>query len=250
MHSVVGGDVVYISLNCELPPFNDVRVRRAMNYAVDKQRILKVMLDRGSIAHGLLTPVNKGYDEKMSPYPYDPEKARALLAEAGYAKGFATELVVSSEIDQFMKAALIVQRDLAAVGVTMELKKVQGQAFYMGQKRKTVPMEIWDWAPNFADPEDALNALVNGERITDDNCMDTAFYSSDKVNQLFHLGAAEFDPAKRLRFYQRIEEQVFDDAPYLFLIQLDLDELHQPWLKGVKPRAIWPRRLENAWIDR
>jgi ABC-type transport system substrate-binding protein len=250
MYPLVGGDVIYISLNCELPPFTDVRVRRAINYAVNKQRILKVMLDRGSVAHGLLTPVNKGYNEKMSPYPYDPDKARALLAEAGYAGGFETQLVVASDTELYMKAALIVQRDLAAVGIKMELKKVQGQALYVGQKRKTVPMEVWDWAPNFNDPEDSLNSLVNGERITDESCLDTAFYSSDKVNRLFHRGSAEFDPAKRLRIYQRIEEQVFDDAPYVFLIQVDTDELHQPWLKGVKPRAIWPARLENAWIDR
>jgi ABC-type transport system substrate-binding protein len=70
------------------------------------------------------------------------------------------------------------------------------------------------------------------------------------VNRLFHLGSAESDPAKRLRVYQRIEKEVFGDAPYLFLVQVDSDELHQPWLKGVKPRAIWPSRLENAWIDR
>jgi len=250
MYPLVGGDVIYISLNCELPPFNDARVRRAMNHAVDKQRILKTMLNRGSVAHGLLTPVNKSYNEKMAPYPYDPDKARELLAEAGYAKGFETELVVAADSELFMKAALVVQRDLAAVGVKVEFKKIQGQALYIGQKRKTVSMEVWDWSPNFSDPEDTLNVLVNGERITDDGCNNTAFYSSDKVNRLFHMGSAEFDPSKRLRIYQRIEEQVFDDAPYLFLIQVDSDELHQPWLKGVKPRAIWPSRLENAWIDR
>jgi ABC-type transport system substrate-binding protein len=221
-----------------------------MNYAVDKRRILKVMLDRGSIAHGLLTPVNRAYNEKMLPYPYDPDRARALLAEAGYPQGFDTELVVASDSELFMKAALVVERDLAAVGVKVELKKVQGQAVYIGQKRKTVPMEVWDWSPNFSDPADTLNTLVNGERIADDGCINTAFYSSEKVNRLFHLGTEEFDSAKRLRIYERIEEQVFDDAPYLFLIQVDSDELHQPWLKGVRPRAIWPSRLENAWIER
>ena len=136
MYPLVGGDVIYISLNCELPPFNDAHVRRAMNYAVDKQRILKVMLDRGSVAHGLLTPVNKAYDEKMSPYPYDPDKAHAILAEAGYAKGFETQLVVASDSELFMKAALVVQRNLAAVGINVDLKKVQGPAVSMSAKTR------------------------------------------------------------------------------------------------------------------
>ena len=103
-----------------------------------------------------------------------------------------------------MKAALVVQSDLAAVGINADLKKVQGAANFIGQKRKTVPMEMWDWSPNFTDPEDTLNSLVNGERISGDNCIDTAFYSSDKVNRLFHQGTAESDPAKRLRIYGRI----------------------------------------------
>jgi peptide/nickel transport system substrate-binding protein len=149
-----------------------------------------------------------------------------------------------------MKVALVMEQDLAAVGVKLHLNKIQGQAIYIGQKRHTIPMEFWDWVPNFNDPKDTLDFLVNGERLTDDGNINTAFYSSPEVNRLFHEGAAEVDPAKRLQVYQKIEQHVLEDAPYLFLVHMNVYELHQPWLKGVKARGIWPRRLDNAWIDR
>jgi ABC-type transport system substrate-binding protein len=250
MYGIEGYDVIFVSLNCEMPPFTDKRVRQAMNYALNKEHILKLLLNRGVVAHGLLMPANKGFNAQRAPYPYDPDKARVLLAQAGYAHGFETQLTVASDVEAWMKAALAVQQDLAAVGVKVELRKVQGPSSYVVQRRKTVPMAFGNWVPNFSDPKDTLDFLVNGDRITEDNCINTAFYSNAEVNQLFHQGAAEPDPAKRLQIYQRIEEHVFDDAPYLFLVLLNGDELHQPWLKGIKPRALWPRRLENAWIDR
>jgi peptide/nickel transport system substrate-binding protein len=144
-----------------------------------------------------------------------------------------------------------VQQDLAAVGVTVQLNPVGSQALQdAGGRRKNVPMAVWTWLANFNDPKDTLDFTVNGERIVDKGCYNFAFYSNPRVNELFHQAAPELDVGKRLRLYQELEGIVVDDAPWIFLFNVDNYNFRQESLKGYKMRSIWPDRLENTWLDR
>src|SRR5205823_11231248 len=93
---------MYVALNCEMKPFDDVRVRRAVNYAVDKERLIRDINGRGVPAAGVLPPGMPGYVRRPG-YPYDPQKAKRLLAEAGYPDGFSAELWVISDRSQDVK---------------------------------------------------------------------------------------------------------------------------------------------------
>jgi len=246
--AVVGLSPKYIALNCEMPPFTNRLVRQAMNYAVNKERLLKANQGLGVIAHGVLPPTVKGFNPDLPGYPYDPAKARSLLAEAGLRDGFA---VPSWFIGDAGQIALLVQQDLAAVGVTVQLHQVSGAALLdEAGRRKAVPMSIWSWGADFDDPKDTLDFLVNGERIVDDGCLNYAFYSNLRVNELFHQAAPELDSRKRLGLYQELERMVADDAPWIFLFNGDYYTLHQAWVKGYKMNSIWPDRLEEVWLDK
>jgi len=80
--------------------------------------------------------------------------------------------------------------------------------------------------------------------------MNGAFYSNPRVNELFRQAAPELDPVKRLRLYRELEQIVVEDAPWIFLCNLNDFRLRQPWLKGFKMRPVWPQRLENVWLDK
>ena len=81
--------------------------------------------------------------------------------------------------------------------------------------------------------------------------MNPAFYANPRVQQLFRSAGAEADASRRLDIFRQIEAQVVEDVPRIFLVQLNIEMMSQPWLKGIKPRGFWPpMRLENCWLER
>ena len=240
----------YMTLNCELEPFTDKRVRQAMNYAVDKQRILKALFNEGAVAHGVLPAALKGHDPNIVGYPYNPAKATELLAEAGFPEGFTVKLLASPGSARWIKIALLVQNDLEQVGIQTELQIVSGPSYLDAiQRRKEVPFAILDWLPNFNDPKDTLKSLLSGEAIKEEGSLNMAFWSNAKVDELFREADLEMDPDRRLSLYHEIEVMIVDEAPWIFLLQSDSNFYTQPWLMGFTPRPVWPPRLEKTWIQ-
>ena len=118
--------IQYLSMNTELPPFDNVNVRRAVNHAIDRERIVGLISDRGIPARGVLPPGMPGFNEALTGYDHDPEKARTLLEEAGFTEGFTTELMVTAQSGIDSKIGQAVQQDLAEVGITVEIRPVTG----------------------------------------------------------------------------------------------------------------------------
>jgi peptide/nickel transport system substrate-binding protein len=237
-------------LNCELPPFTDRRVRQAMNYAVDRRRMLRLINNRGILARGVVPPAMPGFNPALKEYPHDPQKARRLLAGAGYPNGFAVPLWIGTS-SRSLKLAQWVQQDLAEVGVRVELKavagNVAGQAY---RKRKTVPIGIQTWYMDYPDPGNFLETFLSGDRITDEDCLNFAFYNNPRVNALMRAAAAERDRPRRLALYGKAEELIVEDAPWIFLYHPVRHKLRQPWLHGFTMHPVWPGRYERLWIER
>lgn len=237
-------------LNCELKPFDDVRVRRALNYAVDHSRMLRLINHRGIPARGVVPPAMPGFNPRLKEYPHDPEKARQLLKEAGYPNGFSVPLWIGSN-SRSLKLAQWVQQDLAEVGVQVELKTVAGivagQAY---RKRKTVPFGIQTWYMDYPDPGNFLETFLSGDRITDEDCLNFSFYNNPRVNALMRAAAAERDRPRRLALYGQAEALIVDDAPWIFLYHPVRHKLIQPWLQGFTMHPVWPGRYERLRIQR
>jgi peptide/nickel transport system substrate-binding protein len=250
--AVKGSTPTFVFLNCELPPFTNRLVRVALNHAVDRDAYARALLHRSVPAHGPLPLAVRGFNEGLPAYEFNPAKARALLADAGFPEGFKTTLWTVRENATWMKLALLLQESLRNVGVIAELKEVSYAAMLESNgRRRTVPMGVWDWVSAIDDPKETLDSLLNGNNITDELCMNPAFYANPRVMQLFRDGVAEADPAKRRDIYREIERRVVEDAPWIFLVQINTEMLVQPWVMGFTPRGFWPpARLENCWIDR
>ncbi len=242
-------EVACFHMNTEMEPFDDRRVRQAMNYAVDKERILRLINGRGLPARGVVPPAMPGFNPNLPAYEYHPGRAKRLLAEAGYPNGFTVPMWVSNNT-RYVKLSQALQQDLAKVGVKVELKTVAPTvASTAYRKRKTVPFGYSGWYMDYPDPGNFLDTFLNGERITEDHCLNLAFYSNPEVNDLLKRAGRETDRTRRIALYQQAERLVVEDAPWIFLYYPVRHKLRHPWLKDFSTHAVWPGQYERYRIE-
>jgi oligopeptide transport system substrate-binding protein len=247
----------YLNLNCEMEPFtgpNGKLVRQAFNYAIDKQRLVKISNGRYTAAVGVVPPSMPGYHSLVKGYSYDPEKAKALLAEAGYpdGKGLPNPLTlwVPNETSGGERMAQVVQQNLEAVGVQVTLNTVNYDAFLpVAGKRQGAAFSLSGWYQDYPDPSDFLDVLFSTHAISDVESNNMAFYSSEKADQLMEAGDREPDPAKRMRYYQKAEEVIVDDAAVVPLVDSVEIWMRQPWVKGFHLHPVWLVRYEELSIS-
>ena len=241
----------YLSMNTEMPPFDSIEVRQAMNYAIDKRHLIRLMSERGTPARGVLPPGMPGYNPDLKGYAYNPEKARQLLYKAGHPDGFSTELWINAATNTEVRQAQAIQQDLKKIGVTVVIKAVTGATRIEAiGRRGTVPFALFGWYQDYPDPSNFLDVLLNGRRITDVNSNNVAFYNNPEVNALLDEAAFEADRQRRLSLYQEAEVLIVRDAPWVFLYHPNMYILRQPWLKGLDLNPVWPIRYERMWIER
>ena len=132
----------YVTMNVKMKPFDNKKVRQAVNMAINKDRVVRIINGRAVPANQPLPPAMPGYDKSYKGYAYDPAKAKALLAEAGFADGFETELYAMNT-DPNPRIAQAIQQDLAAIGIKAEIKSLaQSTVIDAGGKADQAPM-IW-----------------------------------------------------------------------------------------------------------
>lgn len=226
--SAPGPRVFYIGMNVEITPFDNKLVRQALNYAVDKERLIQLQNGRGEIMKGIMPPWVKGYDESVRPYPYDPEKARQLLAQAGFPNGFETDFYVPDFMGQ-PKIAASVQSDLEKVGVKLNIKQQSYPIFRQTVKeRRKVPIFALQWATDFYDPQNILSMLLSGSTAGQQNF---SWYNNPNVNKLIEEADRTMDPAKRTELYRQAQNQIWEDAPWIFEFYGIADAVKSPKVK-------------------
>jgi ABC-type transport system substrate-binding protein len=241
--------VDYLTMNIQLPPFDNVQVRRAVAMAVDKVRAAK--LRQGSIpAKGYFAPTLPGYNPALRVPTYNPASAKALLAAAGFPNGFRTELYYVAEDPDHAPFAQVVQQDLAQIGIKVELRPLTRAALNgLVGKPKTVPMSFGTKGGNYADPFDflsnALCATAGPGTITPD------WYCNPKFDEMVNQAEAIWNnETERLKVYQQAEQLLVDDSSRVFLANPLLTTLRTPKLKGFYLHPVLWFQWKNYWLDR
>ncbi len=236
-------------MNTRVKPFDDKRVRQALNYAVDKQRITKLLIDTAVTSHGVLSPGAFGRDDTLAPYPHDPAKARALLREAGYADGFSATYVTLVD-EEAEKLAVSLQHDLAEIGVRIDISTITLSALVDTISKPTGPaFSIMPWAGDFPDPTSLFDPLFHSRFIADENSTNFSFYKNAELDTLLDAAKAESDRSKRAAMYRRAERIVYDDAPWIFGYHQLTIEVIQPYVRDYEPHPVWTRDFTTAWLD-
>ena len=138
---------MWLILNNKMKPFDDVRVRQAINYLVPRDEIVKnVYHGMAKAWSGVISDVTPGY-ENLKPYDFDPDKAKKLLADAGYADGFEADLLFSAGVPEMENLAVILQSTAGKLGVKLNLKKLPVAAFSDTVQSKKAQMALWIDSP-------------------------------------------------------------------------------------------------------
>jgi peptide/nickel transport system substrate-binding protein len=236
-------------MNVTRKPFDDVRVRRAMNYALNKDHVVRLLSGGATPSHGLLPPGLFGRDAALAPYPYDPVKARALLAEAGYPDGFDIEYVTLKD-DDSEKLAASLQADLARVGVRVKVTLMSFATYLSAVGRPDGPSFSYSaWFADFPDPSNFIDTRFHSRQIAKENSNNDSFYANPALDRMIDAARLEGDQSKRAAMYQAIERILYDDAPWIWSYHRKFVEVTQPYVRGYQPHPVWVRAYDDTWLD-
>jgi len=202
--------VWYIYMNMTQKPWTNPKVREAMQYAIDKDRILQVLARRAYVTNQILPPNMPGYDDSIeSSSPYDPDKARALLKEAGYPNGFSIDFYDQITGDE-PKVDQVIQQNLKDVGIKMKLHSLSFSAWIAKGESGETQSGVYSWAQDYPDPSDFLDVLFNSNQIPANNW---SHYSNPTVDKELAQAISMEDQSQRLALYQKIQKQILADNP-------------------------------------
>jgi len=210
------GGVGYLGCNLDCEPFNNLKVRQALNYAIDKKALVDKInskFDRKLVvAQSPLPPNMIGHNTNIIGYPYNVNKAKELLSQAGYPKGFNVDLYYTkgNSISEFM--AMEVKKYLAQIGIKVDRKgKKWEQSVKMAEQGK-LPFFFMGWFADTPDPADYLYSLYHLKGYSN-----FAHYSNSMIDNQIKQAWETIDDASFVQLIQQIEKTIVDDAPAIYL---------------------------------
>jgi oligopeptide transport system substrate-binding protein len=228
-------NIYYLALNQQIfPPFKDKRVRQAFAMAIDKDQLIRLALRGTAVkATGIVPPGIPVHEEGVQGIPYDPEKAKALLAQAGYAggKGFPKLVISFRQGYQFLADAVQAIRDdlKRNLGIDVDIRQVEWTQFLTERRNGTMPCYHLRWAADYLDPQDFLSMMLHTGSVEN-----TVGYSNPRFDSLCDQADVERNPKKRAGLYHQAEQIAVEDAPWVCLYHLQDVELHKPYVKGIR----------------
>jgi len=212
------------------------KVRQAINMSIDKQSIVdNVFIGTAIKAKNGMPPFMLGYNDEIEDYPYDPEKAKELLAEAGYSNGFEVTLHVMPVPRPYMldplKVAEAIQSYLFAVGIKVELYQIDWSTYLQETRDGKHQICLLGWVGDNGDPDNFMN-MYNTNRASIGNAQNRAFYINDKINELLSAALATYDDKKRAVYYKKIQEMIHEDAAWVYLAHLTQNVVFKNNIKG------------------
>lgn len=237
-----GNHIWWIALNMNQEQMKDVRVRQALNYAVDKQAIVDTILQgAATLTAGPMITHSWGHDANVTPYPYDVDKAKALLAEAGYADGFTTKFWVPESGSGMIapkEIAQIVQADLEKIGVKVEIVTQEWTSYVADWGSKGLDaggygMGEMSWNFSSPDPAEWLNPNVKTDAIAP-AAFNGGFYSNPQVDDLLGRALTTFSQEERAQLYMEAQRVMAEDCPWIFMFSANNVAAATARLKGLE----------------
>ena len=215
LHRMIENSTTYVGFNCEKAPFNDVRVRQAVNAAVNTEAVVNaVFRGVGQAAIGVVAPGVRYHNAAMGAPEYNVERAKQLLAEAGYPNGFQTSIWTNDKKER-IDMATIVQNQLKQVGIEVEIQVLEWSAFLEGLKHKEQDMFMVGWVCQTPDPDMAVYGPFHSSMKGNNNF---TFYGSPEVDRLIEAGRlAAANSPEREAIYFELQELLREELPWMVM---------------------------------
>lgn len=210
-------NVGYLGLTVTREPFDNKLVRQAMNHAIDKQSIIDAFFEgRADIAVNPIPSSISGYNDEIEGYDYNPEKAKALLEEAGYGDGFEMELWAMPVPRPYMpdgqKVAEVMQKNLEDIGVTATIVSHEWATYLDLAEKGEADAFMLGWTGDNGDPDNFIYALLDEDNIGSNNY---TYFKNDEMHKLLIEAQTEIDEEKRIELYKKAQEIIHDEAPWV-----------------------------------
>ena len=226
LYKELGNSYTYMGFNLKHKPFDDARVRKAINYAIDKQEIIDgVYLGLGINIASPYKPGTRWSNPSLQPYPYDPAKAKALLKEAGFVdtdgdgiverdgKPFAFEIITNQNKER-EKSAVLIQRRLKEVGIDVNIRAIEWASF-ISRFIKTGDFDVVVLGWGLGLDPDQYNIWHSSQQAPGQ--FNFIGYNNPTIDKLLEQGRTELDPDKRMRIYHEFSKVLLEDCPIVYL---------------------------------
>lgn len=239
----------HIGFNPAFEPFKDKRVRQAFNHAIDSKLIIAKLLKNKAVqSNGWLPTTVPGHDPEAKGYPYDPNKARQLLKEAGYERGFTVEVVTPSNEAYGLPIVEATIPFLAKVGITVKPKLVENAVGQQLIFEKTA-FEAYAWS--LGSGPNPLEALMRFHSKTPHTAGNYVDFVNPEYDAILDKAAVTADEAERNALFRQANAVLTDAAPVWFFNYNKAVLAYQPWVRGLQPNSIelLYQPFEEVWLD-
>ncbi|MBI1964464.1 MAG: ABC transporter substrate-binding protein [Candidatus Rokubacteria bacterium] len=244
--------VKFYGFNTSIKPLNDRRVRQAILHAINREALVQdVYYGQFTYARGVLPPGTLGFSPKLAGYPYDPRKARELLAEAGYSGGRGLPPLAiwsGAKRDIIVREHEQMKKYLAAVGITAEVHYLTDwPAFSRMLDEGKMPVFMYGWYADVPDPDNFLFKLFHSK-----SQRNFFRYSNPAVDDLLLAARNAPDIQRRVELYRRAEQLILEDAPLIPLFHHTYERLFQPYVRSVEVNGLGDPYipLRKVWLER
>jgi peptide/nickel transport system substrate-binding protein len=229
----------YLAMNNEKPPFDDPQVRQAFNHAINIPQLVKsVLRGQGEVASNYMPSLLPFFNESINPYPYDPDKAKQMLKEAG-AANLKTDLwympIARPYMPDAKSIAQVMQQNLEKVGVSAKLVTYEWATYLTKTGAGEHQTCLLGWTGDNGDPDNFLNVLLNSSTATPQNALNVAYYKNPKVDKLLEQAQATVVESEREKAYYEAQEIMHGDAPWVPIAYVTPPIGLQDAVKGFEP---------------
>ena len=260
-HAQVAGHPVYSHLLTELPPediqycalmnhkptFDNKLIRKAANHAFDRQTYLRTELKNKAILCN--SPIPAYYTPGLQGYRYDPARAKALMAQAGYPNGYPGEVILHVRANNQEQAtrARAIQHDLSKIGINIKIVTIPWTEMVKPETMAQCHMFLMGATGGNAEPISFLEPYFHSRNIGKGN---RVAYSNPEVDKLIDQIETMANPEQRQTTYAQIAKMIAEDAPWMFLFQPLYYIARQPYTKGIKSDKSGYVKLKGLWMDK
>ena len=248
-----GLNVGYLAFNQEKKLFQDKRVRQAISYAINTEGIVKAVYEGlGKVATNPIPPTMWSYNKKLKGYAYNPEKAKKLLAEAGYPNGFETNIwampVARPYNPNGRKVAEAMQADLAKVGIKVTIVSYDWGTYLKKSSMGEHDMVLLGWTGDNGDPDNFLNVLLSANAAKAKPAQNRAFWRNAEFTKLIDDAKIITDTAERTKLYERAQVIFEEEAPWKPIAHSIVVEPMLKSVNGFKLDPVGKRRFKEVWL--
>lgn len=243
--------IYYFGFNMRMEPFKgNKKLRQAMNYAIDRKRMNDLVMEGLFVpASGVLPPSMPGFNKNLKGYEFNPEKAKQLMAEAGYPNG----LEITMQVNQSARnkaVAEAAQAQLAELGIKMNIKIVDWGVHLDMLDRGECEMYRMGWVVDYLDPDNFLYINLHSTNLGIKG--NYSFYKNDEVDKLLAEARVITDQKKRVELYQKAESIIVDDAPWMFLLYYGNWVATQKYVRNAVLPAFgdYSMRMDDVWFSK